>query len=274
MSCANSPSILDYKDYRLFLRDFYQQKKEQNPLWSYASWAKSLGFNSHATLSMILSGNRNAGKKVVDAFARYFKFNQDEYVYFSKLVSIQKSVKDPTLSIVLVDKYLESARVEQTENIFNWLINIDTAILCELIRLPDFELSEEWLKTRLSYQLSMPLSQLVDKLLEYKIIAKDGDKKLRRVNNLSITDVPSEEQIRHFHQNSFNMASRAYDVVSPEDGVFGTLTFNIDRKDISRFREKIQELHRQLVEEFECETGNETTVVNYSFFPITRPPLS
>ncbi len=245
-------------------------QKQANPRWSYASWAKVLGFNSHATLSMIISGQRNPGKKVIDAFADYFKFNGQEEHYFAKLVSIQKSVKDPNLSVILVDKYLEIEKKGESDNIFDWLINIDSAILCQVIKLPDFELSADWFKRRLNYKLSQPLELLVEKLKTYNILTEEEEGRLSRSQQLVITTTPSQEQIRDFHLSALKMIGQAYDHISPDEGIFGTLTFNMRKEDIAAYRQKLQEMHRQLVAEFEDDDGEESAMVNYNFFPVTH----
>lgn len=206
---------------------------------------------------------------MVDAFADYFSFNPQEQTYFSKLVSIHKSVKDPGLSLVLVDKYLEIQKSDGPENIFDWLINLDTAILCQLIKLPDFTLEPTWFKKRLNIQLGCSIDELLEALKKYHIIECLADGRIERKESLDISGDPTNDQIRNFHLSALKSVEQAYDHVNPNDGIFGTLTFNIKQEDIPRFRQKLQEIHRQLVAEFENDCGDEAALVNYNFFPLT-----
>ena len=120
-------------------------------------------------------------------------------------------------------------------------------------------------------QLGCSLEELLEALKKYQIIESLADGHFKRADALNVLGTPTNDQIRNFHLSALKSVGQAYDQVNPDDGVFGTLTFNLKQSDIPRFRQKLQELHRQLVAEFENDSGEEAALVNYNFFPITNP---
>jgi len=53
------PNIYDYVNYRDFLRDFYREKKTENPSFSYQQFARSAGFGSKSFLPHVIEGKKN-----------------------------------------------------------------------------------------------------------------------------------------------------------------------------------------------------------------------
>ena len=64
MEKETSINIFNYSDYREFLRDFFDMKKRVNPSWSYGLWSSKLGLNSISSITMVINGQRHAGKKI------------------------------------------------------------------------------------------------------------------------------------------------------------------------------------------------------------------
>ena len=116
------PEILKYKDFRKYLREFYQYKKSVNSQWSYGAWARVLGISSSSTISMILSGQRNPSDKLLNSFIENCGLNNEETQYFANLVKIQSKIKDPSLSVILVDEFIEREKMTKNIYFFNFSI--------------------------------------------------------------------------------------------------------------------------------------------------------
>lgn len=99
-------SILEYKNYNAFLLDYHSFKSQQSSNWSMGVWARLLRLAGTSSLSMILKGDRDPGPKVIQAFEQYFKFSQEEKVYFKILIKVGKITKDPMLKNVIKEEFL------------------------------------------------------------------------------------------------------------------------------------------------------------------------
>ncbi|MGK5089741.1 TIGR02147 family protein [Bdellovibrionota bacterium FG-2] len=77
-------TVLEYGDYRTYLKDRFESEKKRRKHWSYGVWAKELGLQSSSTLIMILNGDRNPGPKLIQQLARYLKLNNTESAHFER----------------------------------------------------------------------------------------------------------------------------------------------------------------------------------------------
>lgn len=81
--------VFAYNDYRTFLRDYYEEKKENNPflLWY-------LGYHLRLEpefLNMVIDKVEHLEDTSLRAIAKYFKFTRDEYRFFVLLVKYNKA---------------------------------------------------------------------------------------------------------------------------------------------------------------------------------------
>ena len=117
-------SILAYIDYRRYLRDFYEEKKQTTRFFSTRYFAQKAGLSSASFLREVIDGKKNLGKKSVDKFilalgltgkeARFFKhlvfFNQavgadEKQDHYAVLLSLMNSVKEFQLTVLQLRVY-------------------------------------------------------------------------------------------------------------------------------------------------------------------------
>src|SRR4051812_43188688 len=67
---TQAPIVFDYKDYRVFLSDWFRFRKTLQPQYSGALFAKKAGLNSHTILGMVMRGERNLSASSIRAFCR------------------------------------------------------------------------------------------------------------------------------------------------------------------------------------------------------------
>ena len=79
-------SIYDYLDYRRFLRDAFEEKKNTLQGFSYRTFSRSAGIVSPSFLKLVMDGKRNLTPSSIRKFARGFRLKPDEAEYFENLV--------------------------------------------------------------------------------------------------------------------------------------------------------------------------------------------
>jgi uncharacterized protein (TIGR02147 family) len=86
-------SVMDYLEYRDFLKDFYESKKRDNALFSYRYMGNKVSIDpSH--LVKILQKQRHIGNKSVEVFITFCGLKDTEAEYFAALVNFNKSKSD------------------------------------------------------------------------------------------------------------------------------------------------------------------------------------
>jgi uncharacterized protein (TIGR02147 family) len=75
------PSVYDYLDFRLYLRDYYAEQKAKNPHFSYELFTRLAGFKAKSLIHNILSGKRNVSKDGIFQIGAALKLNRKELAF-------------------------------------------------------------------------------------------------------------------------------------------------------------------------------------------------
>tara|TARA_B100001248_G_scaffold262641_1_gene260321 strand:+ start:4652 stop:5608 length:957 start_codon:yes stop_codon:yes gene_type:complete len=94
-----APSVFSYIDYRKYLKDYYQYKKNSNSSFSYGSFARKAKIGTRNYLKRIIDGERNITKAILPKISVALDFDNESAIYFEYLVNYDQT-KDP-----LVKKY-------------------------------------------------------------------------------------------------------------------------------------------------------------------------
>lgn len=85
------PEVKKYLNVFQFLQDFYMYRKNQDPQFSYDSWAKELGVNDKSYVRLVTLGKRPINEKMAEAFLKCLALSSDDQKYFSLLVQYTQS---------------------------------------------------------------------------------------------------------------------------------------------------------------------------------------
>lgn len=85
------PDIFTYLDYRKYLRDLCEAKKNVLPHFSYRYLSQKVHIKSAGFFSWVLQGKRNISDRLVLELARFFKMNKSQTTYFEALVTFNQA---------------------------------------------------------------------------------------------------------------------------------------------------------------------------------------
>lgn len=149
------PSVLSYLDFRAFLTDWFNAKKQADPKYSYARFARDGGC-SKAALANVIGGSRLPRPATLDAFAQAMSLNPTEHTYLGHLVDLAAAPTQAERHAVM-ERILASERFGQVRMLENesdeamaryfgaWWI----PVIRELAVLPGFRDDPEWLAAQL-----------------------------------------------------------------------------------------------------------------------------
>ncbi|CBW26314.1 conserved hypothetical protein [Halobacteriovorax marinus SJ] len=267
-------NIFEYSDYREFLRDFNDMKKRVNPSWSFGLWASKLGLNSISSITMIINGQRHAGKKIQASLINYFNFNSKESYYFEELVKIAKSSKnDPSLTILLLEQNedLKSLREENTEQVdlfFNWKAHC----IKELSQLKDFTPDGEWVEKRTNNLIKKDeANKLLSALLKNNFLEESeigGKKTLVAVGAIHPTKEVTMDAAKAYHKGLMENSYEAINIDKNKRALHAS-TLSVLREDLPKAKELIREFQMKFSEEIEQNPADEVYQLNIQFFPLT-----
>src|SRR5690349_25170844 len=88
-------SIFAYTDYRLYLADFFEERKRQNKHFSLRMLAERSGFKARDYLMRVMRGDRNLSPDGAERLSKYFRFSEKQAEYFRILIQFNQA---PTTS--------------------------------------------------------------------------------------------------------------------------------------------------------------------------------
>lgn len=275
---TETPSIFEYTDYRVFLRDFYTWSKANKRGFSHRSFLKKAGMAGPTYLKRVMEGQNDLTKTSVPKFVQALEFSLPEAEFFEALVLFNQAAtlkdKDRQFARLMeLKRPLSEATLErnQYEYYQNWY---NVAIREMLAFLPYRDNAAEF-----SRQLTPPVppkrvKKAVELLSDLKLLTDDGKGGLRAATALLKTD-PSMESLLlpRFHHSMAKLAVEALDRFRKHERYFSGTTVSISPEVYAVVVEKIRALRREILEHVRADPSPERVYhLNMQFFPLTTGP--
>ena len=83
--------IFEYLDYREFLKDYYNAKKEANPAFSLRVFSDKIGFKAKDFISRVMNGDKNLSSQSIPKVASGLRLGKHEAEFFVALVKFNQA---------------------------------------------------------------------------------------------------------------------------------------------------------------------------------------
>lgn len=270
---APAPSVYDFLDYRLFLKDRLMHLQNANAKHSQRWVAKRAAFKSPQLLSMILSGQRSLSRDKAQDLAKALKLDDQETAYF--LVTVELAAAD---SREAQQELLAKIKVLNQNGVFSPITDDGIEIfrewyfpaVREAVVLDGARHDSEWIAGRLGISREAA-DEAIDTLLDKGYLQQVGDR-LERSEPSIRTD---RKKIYPLTLAAYHMKilERAFPALSlPRDKRhFEGLTFAVPMSKVPVLKEMIQRFFREVDLLVEAETTREEVFhLHCELFPMTR----
>jgi uncharacterized protein (TIGR02147 family) len=270
-------NIFEYIDYRRYLRDAYEERRQENAKFSYRFIAGKVGFASPGFFANVLSGKKDISLKLVLKFAELFKLGRKEKEYFETLVLFNKatgaSEKKEYLDRLLQLRGGKVKKVEahQWEYFEKWY----HAVVRELIALKPFRGDFKSLAAMVNPPITVPEARKSIELLErLELIRKGPDGAYERTDAaISASDAISKALIGAFQVQAMDLAKYAMDKLPSGTRNFSTLTMSISGPTYLAMLEELRAFRRRLLEMAQAsDQVDRVYQMNFHVFPLTALP--
>ncbi|HUP57825.1 MAG TPA: TIGR02147 family protein [Bdellovibrionota bacterium] len=270
-------SIYNYSDPTRFLKDAWEAKRERNPAFSIRSWAKTLGLEAHAPLSLILSGKRDIPRKYIPQFIQSLGLQPREGLYFETLVELQRSKgpqqKDFYLKRLAEISPREPVRMVEVES-FKCLSNPLHMTLLEMVDLAGFSPDPRWIRSRLAAPASIrEIEECLERLIALGLMKEGPDGKLTKTNRHLTTRPDNVDQgVQDYHRKTLALAAEAVARQAVPAREYNGYAFNIREESIPRAKELIRKFCKDMMQELETRPGDGTQTYQLAvqFFGLTQ----
>lgn len=271
-------SVLEYGDFRSYLRDHLATRKLKKKGFGLAHWARRLGLRSHSTLVMILNGQRKPSPALVEELIRDLSLTGKEAAFFRDLVlletckrgSVTESSIKERLALLHPKRNFRDIDAEVFGAISNWYVYA----IRELVELPDFREDIDWIQKRLRIFVTKKDIQRALLTLEKLHLLERGPSGHLKYNQYVKTtfDVP-DAGLKKFHEQVLRIARDSLHSVPVEAREISGGTITLREEDIPRAKAILrQALHD--VAELGKNGGDEVYQAEIVLVPLTKKEVS
>jgi uncharacterized protein (TIGR02147 family) len=252
-----SPDVYAFQDFRAYLTAWFQWKKQVQPHYSGAIFAKKAGFNSHTLLGMVIRGQRNLSATSIRAFCRALGLKGKEATYFEKLVLFNQARNSDDQAyyfeqLLLVSKNKGKAPIVWTHNCSAYLSHWYVVAIREMVAVKGFNPDPEWIVAKLKKRITRKQAEEAWNLLQaLGMVSCAADGRWQIVNPLvEIDTIAIPGTLRNFNQEYLDLAKGAVAESPSASHEVTTLTLAIASQDLRKLMDRIYEFRQQINAEF------------------------
>jgi uncharacterized protein (TIGR02147 family) len=244
-------SILTYNDYRAFLRDYYNEKKEKSASYSFRFFARKAGLRSPNYLKLVMDGERNLTHRNIRKFALGLGLGDREQLYFENLVFFTQA-KDPA-DREFFKKNLETIRAKDdrtllTRDQYEIFALWYPAAIREALLIPGFPTTPKKLAARFDHSFTpQQAREALDLLLRIGMIETDKTGGLRVTKqSIQTPDLTKSEALVRFYHSMIEMAQRAVEGQSSKERCLSGVTVAVRKEDLKEAFRRIHEFRNEM----------------------------
>jgi uncharacterized protein (TIGR02147 family) len=267
------PDVLDYHDYREYLKEFYNFRKLKDWYFSYRFMGNKVGMEA-SSIVRVFQGSLHLADDGITRWSDFLKLDLRRACYFETLVRFCKTNSDierrACWDKLLRLKEMDIAQVEkdQEEYYLKWY---HTPIR-SLLGMPNEDHSPEAIASRLVPPISVQdAQQAIDLLLRLGMVRKSESGAFELSAPYIAPDISQLRMaIRTFQKDTMTLASDALQNLSPELRDISAVSVTLNPEDMPLLQEHIRHFRKSIMD-FSTESKNPRSIyqLNIQFFPLT-----
>lgn len=269
-------SVFQYENYRDFLKDYYEFKKQHHNGFSYRVFSKKLGFTSPNFIKLVISGNRNLSLKSAKKISRAFQFDESESHYFHSLLLLSRAKNEKERS--LIRKKLNETKMQAHKKILDekyqkYLSHWYYITIREMTLLKSFQEDGAWIADQLNHKVSATKAlTAIDDMLTLGLLKKDPNGRLMVSNKiLSTADEAIDVSIKKTHKDLINKAMNSLDHTTPAFRDISSLTIALNQEGFDELKNSLQEFRKKLnLRLSQCQSPDAVYQINFQAFNLTK----
>lgn len=271
------PDIFAYLDYRKFLRDAFEAKKDGDGKVSYRSFAKEAGYTSPNFLQLVMAGNRNLSSANLPGTMRALGLNKQESEFFANMVGFEQARGFEEKNFHY-QKMLRSRRYSEARPIdkgqFEYLDQWYHPAVRELLCHKDYTGRPAWIAEALHPRITLSQAEKsIDLLTRLGLVRRDEATGKWVLTEIQISTAPEVASlaVANYHRSMLRLAAESIEAFGPEDRELRSVTLGIPKARYAEVKRKMEVLWRELLELSEAAGPvEEVYQINMQSFPLTK----
>lgn len=271
-------NLFEYRDYRIFLKDWYDKAKETKRSYSYRVFAKKAGFNSSNFLMLVMKGKRNLTEESLKKFIVGLNLNKQEQEFFRNLVFFNQS-KTHEDKHFYYQRLVQSKKFSQLKPIEKQQYEYYSAwyhpVVRELVVSGEFDGTPEWIAKRLSPAVTpTQVTKSIELLESLGFIKKVGQNQWEQSSTIVSTGPELTSVVVHnYHKILMDLSKDVMDHLSMTNRDVSSMTLGVVRDRLPELKTRIREFRQEILKLVSDDTKPEEVVqLNIQFYPVTKIP--
>ena len=269
------PDVLQYTNYRVYLRDYYEFKKKTVPAFSLRFFAEKAGLSSHAHLKLTIDGKRNITKNTVVKLIHGLGLDGQRAAYFESLVFFNQAQTDADKQVYYAQLLKASPRSKlhkMDAAQFRIFREWHHSAILEMVALKDFRPIPDWISKRLGGLITpVQVTESLKLLVELGLLVKTANGYRQRDPLITTDDEVQDMMVKMYHLQMLKLSADMLSALPGSQRDVSALTFSIKREDFPNLKKHLQLMRKELLD-FSAKAGEGEDVVqiNIQLYPLTR----
>lgn len=269
------PDVLQYTNFRVYLRDYYEYKKKTQPSFSLRFFAEKAGLSSHAHLKLTIDGKRNITKGTVLKLIQGLGLEKQRAAYFESLVFFNQAQNDTEKQVYYAQLLKASPRSKlhkMDKAQFRIFQEWHHSVILEMVGLKDFRPIPDMISKKLRGLVTpAQVTESLQLLLELGLLVKTANGYRQRDPLITTDDEVQDMMVKMYHFQMLKLSATMLADLPGNERDVSALTFGIKRSDFPNLKKHLQLMRKELLD-FSAKAGEAEDVVqvNIQLFPLTR----
>ncbi|MEQ1878070.1 MAG: TIGR02147 family protein [Bdellovibrionia bacterium] len=267
--------LFEYEDYRMFLRDYYEDRRARDGKFSFRFFSRITGFKSSGSILKVMKGLTNLSREGIDKICAGLKLNKEESEFFGNLVGFNQA-QSPSEKEVFARQILQSRSYRKIKPLsaaqFKYYSQWYYSPIREIVALPGFREDPQWIVEALRFPISPAQAKdALDELQELGLIVRKGGRLVQTDAHIATADEVSFSGAAHCHRQFLARASESIDAVPRENRDLSAMTIGVSAEMAVRLKEMIQKFRKDVVKLVSEDSVTDVIYqLNMQLFPLTK----
>jgi uncharacterized protein (TIGR02147 family) len=267
--------VFAFRDYRQFLRAYYDAGKAGGQAVTLRAFSKRAGLRSPNYLKLVMDGTRNLTQPMAARFADAAGLRAEAAEYFCELVAFNqaKTAADRGRAYERLrrfPRYRKVYKLDAAQESYHssWYL----PALRELIAHKDFKDDPRWIAKQLMPAISpREAERALATLLELGLVERDANDRLVQRDPLVTTpDGPLGHHVVSYHRSMLERAAAALDAVPRDEREIAALTLCLSGAQIDELKQRLERFREELLQLYTAGPDASRIVqVNLQMFPLS-----
>lgn len=266
-------AIIEYSDFRKYMRDFYEERKLRH-VFSWREFSKAAGFTSSSYMKVVCDGKSNLSRIGVERTGQAMGLVGFEMDYFRAMVNFGQET-DETKKKAAYEEMLSIAKIHKVRviegELFKFYKTWKNPVLRELAPLMPGATPGEIAKKCYMDISANDVKETLDFLTKAGFIKKTGENTFVQTET-SIKGSPEATKlaIRDMHREMAKIAASSLDLAKTERN-FSGVTMGISRDSYEQIVKELDECRRKIISIAAGDKNiDQVYRLNLQLFPLTR----